>query len=308
MILSVCPNPSIDTYAWLDNFQAGGVNRIKKLEEYPGGKGVHVALAIAELGGRSKLLANWAGNNGDWIKKECSKRNIEISGIQLPGNNRKCYTFRSKNFDFQNTELLEPGPSLQAKNLIELKDKFKSDIANASLISMSGTWPKNSPNDAYAQLIEIAEKSNIKVILDCSGIQLEEALKNGFFGLHLNQHEAVNLCGSSNIKDLLKKLNGQVKLVALTKGKDGLDLFYKGQIITSNVAINNVVSTVGSGDCLTAGIAFAVFEKFGIEKIAAYGVACGAANCLSEGLGMFEKEDVEILLPKVQINKSEYEH
>jgi len=82
MILSVCPNPSIDTYAWLDNFESGGVNRIKKLEEYPGGKGVHVALAIAELGGRSKLLANWAGNNGDWIKKECINRNIEISGKQ----------------------------------------------------------------------------------------------------------------------------------------------------------------------------------------------------------------------------------
>ncbi len=308
MILSVCPNPSIDTYAWLDNFEVGGVNRIKKLEEYPGGKGVHVALAIAELGVSSKLLANWAGNNGDWIKKECSKRNIEISGIQLPGNNRKCYTFRSKNLDFQNTELLEPGPSLYAKNLIEFKDKFKSDIANASLISMSGSWPKNAPNDAYAQLIEIARKSNVKVILDCSGIQLEEALKKGFFGLHLNQHEAIKLCGSSNIKDLLKKLNGKVKMVALTKGKDGLDLFYKGQILTSNVAINNVVSTVGSGDCLTAGIAFAVSKKFGIEKIAAYGAACGAANCLSEALGMFKKEDVEKLLPKVQIKKSEYEH
>jgi 1-phosphofructokinase family hexose kinase len=308
MILSVCPNPSIDTYAWLDNFEPGGVNRIKKLEEYPGGKGVHVALAIAELGVSSKLLANWAGNNGDWIKKECSNRNIEISGIQLPGNNRKCYTFRSKNFDFQNTELLEPGPSLYAKNLIEFKDKFKSEIAKASLICMSGSWPKNSPNDAYAQLIEIAGKSNVKVILDCTGVQLEEALIKGFFGLHLNQHEAMNLCGSSNIKDLLRKLNGKVKLVALTKGKDGLDLFYNNQILTSNVAISNVVSTVGSGDCLTAGIAFAVFKKFEIKKIAAYGVACGAANCLSEALGMIKKEDVEKLLPKVQINKSEYEH
>jgi len=308
MILSVCPNPSIDTYAWLDNFEAGGVNRIKKLEEYPGGKGVHVALAIAELGVRSKLLANWAGNNGDWIKKECSKRNIEISGIQLPGNNRKCYTFRSKNLDFQNTELLEPGPSLYATNLIEFKDKFKSDIAKASLICMSGSWPKNAPNDAYAQLIEIAGKSNVKVILDCSGVQLEEALKKGFFGLHLNQHEAIKLCGSSNIKDLLKKLNGKVKLVALTKGKDGLDLFYQNQILTSNVEIDNIVSTVGSGDCLTSGIAFAVYHKFEIEKIAAYGVACGAANCLSEALGMFKKEDVEKLIPEVQINKGEYEH
>lgn len=38
-----------------------------------------------------------------------------------------------------------------------------------------------------------------------------------------------------------------------------------------------------------------------IEDIARYGVACGAANCMYEPLGMLLKKDVEALLPKTII-------
>lgn len=48
-ILVVCPNPSIDTYAWIDGFANGVPNRIKREDRYPGGKGLHVAMALAEL-------------------------------------------------------------------------------------------------------------------------------------------------------------------------------------------------------------------------------------------------------------------
>ncbi|SDD81994.1 tagatose 6-phosphate kinase [Pricia antarctica] len=49
MILAVCPNPSIDTYAWLTVFKKGQANRISGMMEFPGGKGIHVAMALKEL-------------------------------------------------------------------------------------------------------------------------------------------------------------------------------------------------------------------------------------------------------------------
>lgn len=71
MILSVCPNPSIDILAQIDGFVAGRVNRIIAQKSYPGGKGVHVALAIAEIHNDSNLLAFWDGPTGKWVKEEC---------------------------------------------------------------------------------------------------------------------------------------------------------------------------------------------------------------------------------------------
>ncbi len=298
MILSLCPNPSKDCYAWLDKFELGGVNRIEGLQEYPGGKGVHVALAIRELGGLSRLFANWSGGAGEWIKDACVKKGLEISGIKLEGNNRKCHTFRSLNPDILNTELLEPGPNMKTENWEEFKTCFKAEMKKVNLICFSGSWPTDAPKDAYLQLINLTEKGK-KIFLDCSGTQLKEALKSSFFGLHLNEEEAFKLCGSTDFETLLETLADKVELVALTRGKEGLWMRYKGVTYISNVKIDKVISTVGSGDCLTGGILWALEQNLEPSEIAAYGVACGAANCLNEDLGMFKREDVEKLLPKV---------
>ncbi len=307
MILSLCPNPSVDSYAWMDTVIPGKTNRISRIKEYPGGKAIHIALAIAELGEESMLYAFWGGACGEWIKNQCLKKGIYINGITLKQNNRKCYTFLSETESFNNTELLEPGPVLTANNWEAFKLSYKSLIKHTNIICMAGSWPKNAPSNAYAELIQIAKNFGKRTILDCSGKQLQESLVVGFFGLHLNEHEAKSLCGSSTMKDLLKVLDSKVALVALTKGSKGLELFYKGKHIKANVKIDKVISSVGSGDCLTAGIAYAINNNLSPSKIAAYGVACGAANCLNEDLGMLKIEDVNRLLPKVEVKEITYE-
>lgn len=307
MILSLCPNPSIDSYAWMNNLVPGQSNRITNIKEYPGGKATHMALALAELGAESMLFAFWGGASGDWIKKECLKKGVYLNGVSLKDNNRKCYTFLSENKSFNNTEILEPGPSLTKKNWEDFKQGYIRQIEHSSIICMAGSWPKGISPDSYAELIKIGKSLEKRSILDCTGKQLNYALQVGFFGLHLNEHEARNLCGSSNMEDLLKTLNGRVELVALTRGSKGLELFYKGKFITANVKIEEIISPVGSGDCLTAGIAYAVSNNFSPSEIAAYAVACGAANCLNEDLGMLKLEDVNRLLPKVEVKELTYE-
>jgi tagatose 6-phosphate kinase len=60
-----------------------------------------------------------------------------------------------------------------------------------------------------------------------------------------------------------------------------------------------VRSAVGSGDCLTAGLAVAHDRGHDWRQALRLGVACGAANCLRPELGMIHRADVERLLPTV---------
>ncbi|SDD81963.1 tagatose 6-phosphate kinase [Pricia antarctica] len=229
---------------------------------------------------------------------------MEILGPQLNGNNQKCYTFRSElDNDLNNTELLEPGPKMSAQDWNLFQIQFRKTLRHSTWVCLSGSWPEGAPEDAYSQLLQICEKENKKAISDCSGIQLKNALKGKFYGLHINEHEAISNFGVENRIEIRKYLKDNVSMLAITKGKEGLFLYLKDQYLHANVKVEDVKSTVGSGDCLTAGIAYAISNNLSLNQIAAYGVACGAANCMNENLGMLRLKDVQVLLPLVQINK-----
>lgn len=287
MILSICPNPSIDTYAYLESFELGKVNRINKLLEHPGGKGTHVALAINELGGKTKLLGNWAGTTGDWIQENCKKYGLKTGGVTISGANRKCLTFRGENEYLQNTELLEPGPEFMNDDFNRFLLSISHEIEineQVDLICASGSWPLNAPKSAYASLIELANKNNVPIIVDCAGDQLHNILDKSFFGIHVNEQEALSLFGTTDLETVLGELSKRIELVAITKGKDGLWLSYQGEVIHANVEIKNIISTVGSGDCLTAGIAHAVSLGKSAVEIARMAVAF-PSNYFKDAIG-----------------------
>jgi fructose-1-phosphate kinase PfkB-like protein len=64
-----------------------------------------------------------------------------------------------------------------------------------------------------------------------------------------------------------------------------------------------VVSTVGSGDALLAGLVVAQLEGECLETALASGVACGAANALTLQPGRFERCVMEALLKRTNVEK-----
>lgn len=301
MILCVCPNPSIDAYAHISKFEMGKANRITRISPYPGGKGTHVALALHELGAKVKLMGMWAGQTGDWIQQACEEIGVECVGIQISGNSRRCLTFISENPVLDHTELLEPGPLCNEAYWEQFLAAFEDELAQADLVCISGSLPGGAPIDGYQQMVRLCNKLEKKCILDCSGENLRFSLETGFWGLHLNEHEVKELFPELSLTQAGQKLNQDIGYVAVTAGKEGLWLFHNQEVIHANVQIEDVISTVGSGDCLTAGMAYGIRQDLSLEAIASWGVACGAANCLTEELGMLRRADALRLYEKVKI-------
>lgn len=305
MILCVCPNPSIDTYSWIDDIILGKVNRIRKQEDFPGGKGIHVAMALNELGEQSTILGNWAGATGNWIEEQCMNYSIPCYGPKIKGSNRKCFTFRSELNDvaLSNTELLEPGPELKPDDYKSFIEEFEIISDKAELICLSGSWPVGVVPSASQELTIRAKRRNRRVILDASGLQLLNAIKSNPYAIHLNLEEARSLYQTDNIAVILEQLSLNVELIALTVGEEGLYLKYQDNVIQASVGINKVISSIGSGDCLTAGMAYGLHHNMSLKDIARWGVACGTANCLREELGMLYKKDVHDLLNLIHIKE-----
>jgi tagatose 6-phosphate kinase len=194
MILSLCPNPSVDIFVWMDAIHAGKVNRARKEQRFPGGKGVHVALACAELGEEVTLMGFWGGPTGDWIREECARYGIRSTGVELSEWSRTCQSIKSEN-EYDETEILGVGPAVTVDRQNELEGLLEKFLPEASCVSMSGSWPEGATPDGYAGLIRICNAYGKPVFLDCSGEPLRYALQERPYAVHLNASEAGGLFG-----------------------------------------------------------------------------------------------------------------
>lgn len=301
MILALCPNPSVDKILRLESFVAGKVNKCTSVQSFPGGKGVHVGLALKELGGETKIVGFWSGPTGKWIKKECKKKDIHCLGPNLSGWTRTCITMLTSD-EANNSEILENGPEMNPDSLFQFFETIRIEIMNSKAVCVSGSWPVRSPKDVYATIKSLCDYHNVDLWVDASGMRLKQALQVEPFGIHINKKEAAEFYGNGFTPvAYTQKLLNKCNVVALTDGANGLFLGYKNRIAHGKCSVKNIISTVGAGDCLTAGLMHAWYRKESLEEICKIATACGAANCIRPELGMLYKKDVEQFKNNVQL-------
>jgi fructose-1-phosphate kinase PfkB-like protein len=215
MILCVCPNPSIDTLITVDDFAPRRVHRARKEERFPGGKGVHVALAAAELGAEVTLLAFWAGATGQWIRDECEKLGADCVGQQINGWSRSCITLKSAG-EYNETELLGIGPDVKPADIAAFEALFRTRASSAKVVTMSGSWPRGAGDESYSRLLK---NLNRPVMLDFAGESLKLALNAHPQVVHLNQTEAREMTGEADPAAAAKILARQGKPLSSPPGR-----------------------------------------------------------------------------------------
>lgn len=303
-ILVVCPNPSVDTYIWMKQLKPKAVNRANDEKYFPGGKGVHVALALKELTTGVNLLGFWGGATGKWLIRECSDRGVPCFGPEVPGWTRICYTIKGSE-DISDTEILGAGPLIISDDMRKFRVVFKECVSDHELVCMSGSWPGSSSDASYAGLIATAKEAGKKVFLDCSGSLLKEALSEKPFAIHINLNEGKALFNLSDPKAIAFELARYCDIAAVTAGEKGLFLVTAESCWHAYCRVDEVFSTVGSGDCLLAGLIYAYHNGMDMKELAQWGVACGAANCINKDLGMIKRSDVMSLLSKAEVRQLE---
>jgi len=307
MITAVCPNPSVDKIYGLHSMSPG-VNRCSETQSFPGGKGVHVALALSELNSNTTLLGFWGGPTGRWIRDECKKKSIPTSGAETSEWNRSCITLLTRD-EFNNSEILETGPVITKDQVALFYSEAEKEASTARALCVSGSWPEGAPENRYKKLKEICERMGADLWVDASGDNLKLALEVQPYGIHLNKEEAAELLDENmSPSEMIRELHQTVKLVALTDGANGLYLAFKNRYYHAVCSVDEVISTVGAGDCLTAGILHSHYRDSDPVEIAKTGVACGAANCVNPDLGMIKKSDVKFYLKRSNVQKLDETH
>ena len=298
-ILCVCANPSVDTFVYIDNFLTGKVNRAHQEQHFPGGKGVHVALAVAELGVPVKLLGFWAGPTGTWIKEQCQARGIECLGPTVKGWTRFCLTLRSSG-NYNETELLGCGPEIGSKDNQSFFDMLRREAQQADCVSLSGSWPPSTEPNSYLDAFEIVQGFGVKTFIDLTGPAVDGIIPQEPYFIHMNHNESKACLSESDPSKAARTLSQNCAFAVVTKGEEGAYVAHKEELIHLSCPVETALSSVGSGDCFLAGFMVGYNLNQTWREAAWLATAAGAANCLRPELGMLHKKDIDRLLSQVQ--------
>ena len=248
------------------------------------------------------------GHAGNYIEAALKPFGIKSAFYHVDAESRSCINIWDEVNHVQ-TEFLEPGFTLTEADFEGFEKKFCQLVKDASVVAMSGSVPKGLDGSAYQRLVKIVKDAGKPVILDTSGKLLEEGIKAAPTLIKPNIDEIRMLTGKhcDDINDIIEAAKaihaGGVEIVAVSLGADGSLAVGKEGIFRAVVPKIDAVNTVGCGDSMIAGFALGLSEGLSLEETLRRASAISAAAAMREETGFFVMEDMEALLPKIEIRR-----
>jgi 1-phosphofructokinase len=310
-LLTITPNPALDRTLDVPHLIVGSVHRATRVSLIAGGKGLNMARAAHTLGSDVLATGPLAGHTGKMVVDLTSAEGLPTDWYWLAeGETRTCLLINHQTSDA--TVINEPGPVVSKKDWQGLLAHIKRLANQAQAVAFSGSLPPGVDPDALSRLACSLVTPERTVYLDTSGVTLHAALiQPDGLCIKVNRSElAASLQLSlDNVGQIVKAgrmlLARGAALVVVTLGSEGALAISPEGCWQAGAPPVEVVSTVGSGDSLLAGLAVAQLAGQRIDTALALGVACGAANALTNLPGRFERDVAEALSKQVSLKKLE---
>jgi 1-phosphofructokinase family hexose kinase len=267
---------------------------------------------IKALGGLTTALGPLGGPEGEEFKKLLHAENIYIWSVNTQSRTRENITILSKNKNHQ-TRFNLKGESLSPAEYREFLKLVDQLAGNADVFVISGSTPPGVSDDAYFKIIKMIQAANphCKIFLDADGGSFKKGIKAVPYLIKPNIHELERLVGKSirsskgiiqAVKTIQKKF--PIPYVVVSLGAKGVLGFERGGAVYSITPPDvKVVTTLGAGDAMLAGIATILRNSDDFQEALRYGVAVSNAKIQCHRFCEIKMSTVKMLLRKIKIKK-----
>lgn len=307
MILTICPNPSIDRTIELDSLNVGHLNRIHSMVETYSGKALNVAIGVARLGEECLATGFMFENNKALFEHNLDKEGVKHDFVLNPGSARVNYKIIDKRSML--TEINDRGEEISREKQLELLEKIRVLSQGVETVVISGSLPKGVEHSFYGEMVDSVWEG-AKIIIDTEKENMIMALsKKKVFMVKPNIPELEdfsNMIISSN-KDIVSASDSYIKLgaenVLVSMGADGAVLTDGKESYFCKSASVAVNSTVGAGDSMIAATCVGLAIGVPAPELLRRAVAAGTAAVTTRGTNLFYKEKYNEIYTKIKTER-----
>ncbi|MEM9791927.1 MAG: hexose kinase [Pseudomonadota bacterium] len=309
-ILTVTLNPALDVSTQTDTVDPDLKLRCCAPNRDPGGGGVNVSRAIANLGGQSTAMVALGGTTAKDYRDLLKAEGLTPLELGPQRDIRQSLTVTETSTGRQ-YRFVMPGAEWQTGDIDTALARITATARPGDLLVPSGSQPPGVPQDLFLKLNATLAPTGVRMILDTSGAALAAAAhapRAPLALLRMDHHEAAELTGTP-LPDALARAaaarqlidRGAAECVAIAGGPDGT------VIATAEGAWNcpapkvPVVSRVGAGDSFVAALTLALHRGDPPSRACAWGVAAASAAVMTPDTRLCTRADTDRCYAQIQI-------
>ncbi|MUK01247.1 hexose kinase [Vibrio cholerae] len=258
-VLTVTPNPALDTTYTVAELHPGLSHRVPAPIEKAGGKGLNVARVIQQSGFGVHAVLPVGGDSGVQLRTDLEDSGLPHSLVEVAQPTRRSIAIYDRTAGTA-TLLNEEGRELTAGEWAALSAGVLRTLQHSGCLVGSGSLPLHGPESFYADLVRHARRLDIPAVIDTSGPALLAAARAGAMVLKPNHHELLEATGETAMErgaEMLLALGAG--LVLVSRGEEGMYAFTSDDAGTSSwhARFPRVLSgnATGAGDAAVAAIA-----------------------------------------------------
>ncbi|WP_407292256.1 1-phosphofructokinase [Stutzerimonas zhaodongensis] len=304
-ILTITLNPALDLTVQLPSLRLGEVNRSDSLQVHAAGKGLNVAQVLADLGHRLTVTGFLGEGNPQAFEQLFAARGFTDEFVRVRGETRS--NLKLAEADGQVTDINGPGLQVNDAQREELMARLERLVPGHDLVVVAGSLPRGIEVQWFVELLQRLKRLGARVALDTSGAALREGLSAIPWLIKPNEEElaearGIDFSAPQALATEARRLQSEgIEQVVISQGAEGVSWFSPDAAWHAQPPRVRVVSTVGAGDSLLAGMLHGLLEGWPAERTLTHATAIAAQAVGQVGFGITDTDGLAQLEAAIRL-------
>ncbi|MFA0337724.1 1-phosphofructokinase [Vibrio breoganii] len=307
-VVTVTLNPALDLTGSIDSLNQGSISLVKSGTLHAAGKGVNVAKVLSELGAEVTVTGFLGKDNPELFSQLFNDIKARDAFIQVEGATR--INVKLVEDSGKVSDINFPGVQVTQGDIDRFEETLFELATDHDYFVIAGSLPQGVSPELCASWVKRLHAMDKKVLFDSSRAALSAGLEAQPWLIKPNDEELAEFVGRplNNANECqqaaLELANKGIENIVVSMGAQGVMWLNQGQWLFSKPPKMEVVSTVGAGDTLVAGLCWGHMQDMEKEALLRFATALSALAVSQIGVGIPSQTLLEQAISQVNVQQT----
>ncbi|KQA25497.1 1-phosphofructokinase [Vibrio metoecus] len=305
-VVTITLNPALDLTGSMNQLNVGSVSLVEQSSLHAAGKGVNVAKVLSELGADVTVTGFLGRDNQELFCQLFNQLGVRDEFIRIDGATRINVKLVEHNGAVSDINF--PGITVTQADIDAFEATLLRLAQDHDYFVLAGSLPKGISPQRCAGWISQLRSMNKKVLFDSSREALMVGLEARPWLIKPNDEELSQWCGKelTTLKECQQAASQlaqkEIENIVISMGANGVMWLNENEWLHAKPPKMQVVSTVGAGDTLVAGLCWGHMQHMDKDNLLRFATALSALAVTQVGVGISDKEQLNTLQQQIQVS------